>query len=570
MAWRLLPDLFQQTITVNGQPAVGYVLRAYLYNTTTPAAIATNSAGTGQATSFTLNSRGAPQSSLGTEVSLFVDTTQTAGYKFTVEDSNGAVVRTYEGPVFAATNSADIGDIANSTQITHDLDGTETTVAERLNTLSDANILVTDPRLGIATDGTTATTAMQSAIDNNPQLEIPQGVTVVTGPLTMPNNRTLVVNGTLRLAAAQAAGSTLISNSDQVGGNSNIRIVGSGTLDGNKAAQSGTGDVVWHTLVHMVDVDDFEFAVAKVTGNYFPLATAAANTTAAVYVYNCTNSKVHDSVATDYGREAFWCRTCDDSEMYNLSAIGGVDSWSGVQFSGDYNKAYNLKSVDAGASGVSFDCRYSTLEGVVVRDNNFQHAVNFGHSGIPATGSTAKNIISINGADYGIQVAAGTTDFTLDGFYVTGAANGGIRASDSSTGVRIANGKSTLNGGYGLTLYAASATNAPLFEVDNVDLRGNTLGAYTRATGAVAERFTSVRMSDDPLYFSQAINGLGAGGTVVVNNGNLTSTSRVTMQASNTAGFDADAYISSLNDGNFVITTINSGGGGANVRCYIQ
>lgn len=103
MAFRLLPDLFQQTITVNGQPAVGYVLKSYIYNTTTPSALYTNSAGSASATSFTLNSRGAPQSASGTEISLYGDTNQTAGYKIVLEDADGAVVRTYEGPVFPAS-----------------------------------------------------------------------------------------------------------------------------------------------------------------------------------------------------------------------------------------------------------------------------------------------------------------------------------------------------------------------------------------------------------------------------------------------------------------------------------
>jgi hypothetical protein len=123
MPYALLPDTFQQTFDVNGDPAVGYTLRAYLYNTTTPATIYTNSAGSASATSFTLNSRGAPQSAGGTEVSLYADTTVTGGYKFVLEDSDGAVVRTYEGPVFPLLSGSSVGDSAyGSTTIATALD----------------------------------------------------------------------------------------------------------------------------------------------------------------------------------------------------------------------------------------------------------------------------------------------------------------------------------------------------------------------------------------------------------------------------------------------------------------
>lgn len=107
MAWRLLPDVFQQIVDTNGNPAVGYTIESYLYNTSTPSPLATDGAGSGQATSFTLNSRGAPQSGAGAEVSLYADTSVAAGYKFVLKDAIGATVRTYAGPVWPTFSSAD-------------------------------------------------------------------------------------------------------------------------------------------------------------------------------------------------------------------------------------------------------------------------------------------------------------------------------------------------------------------------------------------------------------------------------------------------------------------------------
>lgn len=117
MAYVLLPDIFQQHLTVNNTLAVGYVLKSYIYNTTTPSALYTNAAGSSSATSFTLNTRGAPSLG-GNEVSLYGDTEQTAGYKIVLEDSVGGVIRTWEGPVFppvsGAWNTTDIDGYADS------------------------------------------------------------------------------------------------------------------------------------------------------------------------------------------------------------------------------------------------------------------------------------------------------------------------------------------------------------------------------------------------------------------------------------------------------------------------
>lgn len=106
MTWVAISDTFQQTLTVNGLPAVGYSLESYIYNTTTPTPMATNAAGSGQATSFTINSRGVPATSGGTEISIYLNTTQTSGYKFILKDGNGATVRTYAGPIFPAVSGA--------------------------------------------------------------------------------------------------------------------------------------------------------------------------------------------------------------------------------------------------------------------------------------------------------------------------------------------------------------------------------------------------------------------------------------------------------------------------------
>jgi hypothetical protein len=428
---------------------------------------------------------------------------------------------------------------------------------------------------GAVGDGVTDdTAAIQAAIDAVSSVEFPAGYTFVTSGNTIGSNKTLVINGTVLLKAASPIGAKMFVNDNQVGGNTNIKMLGDGVLDGNKANQTGVTDTVWHTLVDIDNCDYFEFAVAKITGNYFPIAVTAGNTTGAVYIRNSDYVSVHDSLATDYGREAFWCETCNESSMTNLKGVGGTDSWSVVQFSGNRNIASNIYANNAGAAGASFDITNSTISNVVNYNNRFQNGVNFGHAGIPADYSTATNIVSINAAigstNAGIQVAASTVGFVLDGFQVSGSAGPGVRVSDGSDNIRISGGISTGNTGFGLVLFTAAATDLPRFYVSNVDLRGNTAGDYSRSGGTVAELFRNVRLSDDPMVGFQAINGLGIGGTVTVTNGNVVSTSVITANASNLAGANAVPLVQSIVDGSFVIQTVNSGGGGAGLRYYIS
>jgi len=578
-------------------PLVGGKVYTYLAGTSTPAATYTSSTGaTANAWPVILDARG--------EASVWL----TPGlYKIVLKDANDVEIYTQDG-VSGTGLYAVFDDIAELRSNVGTYDGQVASVAGyyaaadggggffRWNAASSAtedNGLVIKATasatgrwfrlydapvnvrmFGAVCDGSTDDTdAIQDALDSVAWVEIPPGATCITSGNTIGSNQTLVVNGTLKLKASSPTGTKMLANDDQVGGNTNIKIIGSGTLDGNKANQSGTTDAVWHTLVDIDNCDYFEFAVAKVTGNYFPTATPSDKTTAAVYVRYSDYVKVHDSIGTDYGRECFWCLSCNQSAMYNLTGYGGTDSWSVVQFSGSRNRADGITAYNAGASGASFDIQNSTVSNVVNYNNNFQNGVNFGHNSKPASGTTAKNIVSIGAAigssNSGIQVAADTVDFVLDGFRVEDAAGNGIRISDGSDNVRLCNGTVTGSGGYGLVLFTTQTTNYPRFYVSNVDLRGNTSGGYSRSTGEVQEQFQQVRLSDDPFKDAESVAALGAGGTVTITNGNVRETSTIVMSPSNLAGANAGPLVQTVNDGSFVIQTVNNGAAGAFVRYYI-
>ena len=82
----------------NGIPMVGGSIEAYVWNTSTPLAMYTSSAGDGTATSFTLNALGQPQTSGGTACDIFLDTAYV--YKFLVKDAEGSQVGATIGPVY--------------------------------------------------------------------------------------------------------------------------------------------------------------------------------------------------------------------------------------------------------------------------------------------------------------------------------------------------------------------------------------------------------------------------------------------------------------------------------------
>lgn len=83
----------------NGNPASGYTISSYIWDTSTPTPMYTSSAGDGSATSFTLNSLGQPQTGGGTAVDIFLDSAIV--YKFIIRDAGGVQVGPTIGPISA-------------------------------------------------------------------------------------------------------------------------------------------------------------------------------------------------------------------------------------------------------------------------------------------------------------------------------------------------------------------------------------------------------------------------------------------------------------------------------------
>ena len=149
-----------QVVDVNGAPAVGYTIYSYVWDTSTPLSMYTDSNGSGAATSFTLNSLGQPQNGGGTAVDIFLKTGNR--YKFIIKDADGAQVGATIGPVdpdvyFGVIHASNYSTLADAVTAAagKELVITENTVVASNTTVSGCSVKFIfpgniDPSTGIA------------------------------------------------------------------------------------------------------------------------------------------------------------------------------------------------------------------------------------------------------------------------------------------------------------------------------------------------------------------------------------------------------------------------------------
>lgn len=205
MTYRPLTDIPISLLTNSSTMASGYVLRAYLTGTTTPATLYSDANGTTAGTSITLDARGEPT----TIKRIWLDTAVT--YKLVLETDGGSVVWTAD-PVYGSYNPA-------STSV---------------------NVL----DYGAVGDGVTDdTAAIQAAIDavqatGGGALHVPAGTHIISSMLTVADANPIVFFGDGYSSKIQKA-----FNGDMVslGARSTMRDI---YLEGDYANYTGRGVVV--------------------------------------------------------------------------------------------------------------------------------------------------------------------------------------------------------------------------------------------------------------------------------------------------------------------------------------
>ena len=103
MGYILGEPTVQQYFDANGDPLENGTIEFYVWNTSTPTAIYSDSTGTSAGTSVTLNSIGAPSNG-GTSIALFFDTSVI--YKIIRKDSFGTAISPTIGPYLSIDSNA--------------------------------------------------------------------------------------------------------------------------------------------------------------------------------------------------------------------------------------------------------------------------------------------------------------------------------------------------------------------------------------------------------------------------------------------------------------------------------
>ena len=112
MGYILGEPTVQQYFDANGDPLENGTIEFFIYNTSTPTPIYSNSTGTSAGTSVTLNSIGAPENG-GTSIALFFD--ESVVYKIVRKDSAGSAIAPTIGPYYPNGGSAITIDAVAST-----------------------------------------------------------------------------------------------------------------------------------------------------------------------------------------------------------------------------------------------------------------------------------------------------------------------------------------------------------------------------------------------------------------------------------------------------------------------
>lgn len=295
-------------------------------------------------------------------------------------------------------------------------------------------------QFGAKFDGTDESSAAIAALAAHNVIYVPEGKTLIAKNIELSDNSRVIVEGALKLPSACADFDRLLygdSLSDV-----NIAI---NELNGNYAGQ--VGNIGTHLIyltncvspsVNLRNTHDHYVASGAAT----PSVDGIRNTsTGAIFLYQCSKADVNVRLLEGWGREGIYLLNCTKSEVTVGHCQGKyLTEYSGVQVSG-VNNSINRASVDfAGASAVGFDTSYGFLSNVIATNTRENSGVNFGHTGYPATGSVAENIVVDGSFGAGISVLSSSQDLTINNFSVQNTGESGIQFSDGVIGGKLSNG----------------------------------------------------------------------------------------------------------------------------------
>lgn len=285
-----------------------------------------------------------------------------------------------------------------------------------VTTRSDTNVLdVTS--YGAAGDGTTPDTeAIQQAIDACPDggtVLLPQGRTFLSGPLLLKGDMTFEVNGTLLASPsasdyATTAGSSkarpLLSNESDGQADQDIRVIGTGTIDGNGWRSSGTDDQGFPAFMKGDDKTvDAKGVLAAAECEWARSNLGLDDTQAYAWRSNIISMQDVSGLyvgggltITDPAQHVLTMSGCSDATLDRLTVESyDCNNGDGVDFSnGDGLTVVNC-AFDTGDDSIDLNAGYGEegeagqpVEDVWVFDDYFGH----GHAAVAAGSGTAAGI----------------------------------------------------------------------------------------------------------------------------------------------------------------------------------
>lgn len=365
-------------------------------------------------------------------------------------------------------------------------------------------------------DDSAAATAMIADLN---MLIVPEGVTAAIKNIELFDDTEVIVEGALKLPDGSADFDRMIFAAGRTDISVTIK-----ELDGNSAGQSG---LIGTHLLYLTNCVAPLVKISHAHDHYYDVAAPAPSvdgirdaSTGAIFLYQCGRAQVDVGLLENWGREGLQLRECTHSSVAlghaQGSATGG--EYSGLQVSGWNNKVLRASVDSAGASGVGFDTIHGELSNVLSTNTRENHGVNFGHTGFPASGSIASNIVVDGAFRHGISVGASTQDLGISGFTVKNAGELGLNASDGVLRLRASTGLVETCGQFNINAFAAemqirntsySELDARSIRVDSVTglfVAGETVTASGGATGVVRKVLRN-RAATTQILFLNSITG---------------------------------------------------------------
>lgn len=406
---------------------------------------------------------------------------------------------------------------------------------------------VTSPTYGALGNGTANdTTAIQAAINaaaGNAVVVLPPGFTFMTTGVSLPSNTQIEIDGTLELLANSGAENSVITIAANA---NNVSIFGSGTINGNKSGQTGTGTSagitsssgsnVWVRGITVTNVLNWPINIGGIDGAWMTgiTATNSGNSVEfAVGTHNCWADHINVSGISDmnfafYG--GVYACGISNSFLFNSptnQGIGVINDGGQTAPVHDITIANNVVygnysngiQVNEGTGGGGSNYNI-TIIGNRVYGNNTGNGNSAGDINVGAISNSAiiGNTLGPSGGGTlgmnGIVVLSGTNTLTISGNTIfnegTGGTNGvGIQFNSSPSQILV-------EGNY---IYDNQSTKTMAYALNgsiggNSALIGNLLGPTisgnpdnsTKAAGVIVAEAQSI---GQPMQISQAV-GLGS------------------------------------------------------------